>query len=103
MAKILRQYEWNKHFYAMAELDNGSKIELKSEDGKNFDALLVRYNDLAMLPVVDTRQQELDSYAVQQWPILAKEAAVKTPMTTERTVAEWVDKVQLVSAGSVNG
>ena len=103
MAKIINQYEWNGKFYCMAELDNGSKIELKSEDGKNFDALLVRYNDLAMLPVVDTRQQELDSYAVQQWPTLTKEAAVKTPMTTERTIAEWVDKAKLVSAGSVNG
>ena len=103
MPKLLDQIEWNGKFYCMAVLDNGSKIELKSEDGKNFDALLVRYNDLAMEPVVDTRQQELDSYAVQQWPTLAKEAAVKTPMTTERTIAEWVDKAKLVSAGSVNG
>ena len=103
MAKIINQYEWNGKFYCMAVLDNGSKIELKSEDGKNFDALLVRYNDLAMEPVVDPRQKEMDDYAEQKWPILAKEAAVKTPMTTERTIAEWVDKAKLVSAGSVNG
>jgi hypothetical protein len=94
MAKILNQYEWNGKFYAMAELDDGSKIELKSEDGKNFDDLLDRYNKVVMTPVVDTRQKELDDYAEQKWPTLAKAAAVKTPMKDEKSVAEWVDKVQ---------
>jgi hypothetical protein len=98
MPKLSDQYEWNKRFYCMAVLDDGSRIELKSETGKDFDALLDRYNKLAMLPVVDTRQEELDSYAAQQWPILAKAAAIKTPMKDEKSIVEWVDKVSLVSA-----
>ena len=39
MAKILKQYEWNNRFYCMAELDNGSSIELKSIDGKDFEEI----------------------------------------------------------------
>jgi hypothetical protein len=98
MPKLLDMTEWNDRFYCMAVLDDGSRIELKSETGKDFEALLVRYNDLAMAPVVDTRQKELDSYAAQQWPTLAKAAAVKTPMKDEKSIAEWVDKARLVSA-----
>jgi hypothetical protein len=98
MPKLLDPTEWNDRFYCMAVLDDGSRVELKSETGKDFEALLVRYNDLALLPVVDTRQQELDSYAVQQWPTLAKAAAIKTPMKDEKSIVEWVDKVSLVSA-----
>ena len=75
MAKLLEQYEWNDRFYCMAVLDNGSRIELKSVDGKDFEELMDRYNKLAMEPVVDPRQKEMDDYAVQQWPTLAKEAA----------------------------
>ena len=105
MAKLLKQYEWNNRFYCMAELDNGSSIELKSIDGKNFEELLKKYNDLAMLPIVEinTTQKELDDYALTKWKILAKEAEKKTPMTTEKTVSEWLDKITLVSAESING
>ena len=109
MAKLLKQYEWNNKFYCMAELDNGSSIELKSLDGKNFEELLKKYNDLAMLPIVEEdksinlTQKELDDYALTQWIVLAKEAEKKTPMTTEKTVSEWLDKITLVSAESING
>ena len=105
MAKLLKQYEWNNKFYCMAELDNGSSIELKSIDGKNFEELLKKYNDLAMLPIVEINltQKELDDYALTKWIVLAKEAEKKTPMTTEKTISEWLDKITLVSAESING
>ena len=97
MAKILGQYEWNKHFYAMAELDNGSRIELKSDTPTDFATLLVRYNDLAKQPVVDEQKKQLDAYAIAQWPVLAKQAEKVLPMTTEKTISEWVNKAALVS------
>jgi len=109
MAKILKQYEWNNKFYCMAQLDNGSSIELKSIDGKDFEELLIKYNNLAMLPIVEEdksinlTQKELDDYALTKWIVLAKEAEKKTPMTTEKTVSEWLDKITLVSEESING
>lgn len=98
MAKLLREYEWNDRFYAVADLDDGTRIELKSKDGKDFDALLVRYNDLAKQPKIDHHQAELDAYAVSKWPEMTKKAATKTPMTTEKTIAEWVNKVAWAEA-----
>ena len=100
MAKLLEQYEWNDRFYCMAVLDNGSRIELKSVDGKNYDALLDRYNDLAMEPVVDEQKKQLDAYAIAQWPVLAKQAEKVLPMTTEKTISEWVDKAASVSVSA---
>jgi hypothetical protein len=92
MAKIIKQWEWNHRFYANAELDNGSRIELKSETGKDFEELLVKYNDLSKAVPVDPRQAELDAYAVEMWPTLAKEAEKQVPMTTEKTASEWIAK-----------
>lgn len=103
MPTILSQTQWNTKFYCMVQLDNGQTIELKSETGKNFDELVDKYSGLAMEPIVDTRQQELDSYAKQKWPTLAKEAAAKTPITDEKSIAEWVDKVSMTTAGVVRG
>lgn len=78
----------------MAELDNGSRVELKSAVETDFTDLMTRYNDLSKIKEADTRQAELDAYARGRWADLAKQAAVITPWTTEKTIAEWVEKVK---------
>jgi hypothetical protein len=97
MAKLLYEYEWNTRFYAMCELDSGSRIELKSKTGQDFAVLLERYNLLSKIPIVDYYQRDLDSYAKQVWPALAKAAEKILPFTVEKTIAEWVDKAVAVS------
>jgi hypothetical protein len=72
-------------------------VELKSPDGKDFAALLERYNSLSKIPVVGYHRQELDSYAKQVWPALAKAAEKILPLTVEKTITEWVDKAVAVS------
>jgi hypothetical protein len=37
MPKLLDMTEWNDRFYCMAVLDDGSRIELKSETGKIYE------------------------------------------------------------------